>query len=366
MPAFADCLGNWRPDFLLNDNSNSSSVHGIGFQVCEINSRSPINAIIHSANKHSMMRETLGPNSIIEPAGDNHTMVDSLLGSFDLNLPIHIVRGRDSLERSEFRFAAEKEAGSFPRLVNVSDLQLLPNSSSPTGYSLYYSNPEPKNGDSKLERVHQVLLTLFPKEFALLSQEMLRHLAKIAINDFRTILFVNDQRFLGIILQEVDNLVANHKILTPEQGQILRQGIVATVLPGSRELKEIVASGHNQEGVQKNRYILKAARESRGKGHVLGVELSAAEWKSTLLEMQNSTIRADTTPYVLQQYVQQPEFDVVLDAKTVVSNSKMVGTYYTANGRYVGLGPWRSGNGRICNVYNGSCVLLMSVTTADT
>lgn len=366
MPAFANCLGNWRPDFLLTNNSNPSSVHGIGFQVCEINSRSPINAIIHSARKHSMARKILGPNSIIEPAGDNQTMVVSLLGSWDLNLPIHIVRGRDSLERSEFRFIAKKKAGSFPRLVNVSDLQLLPDSSSPTGYALYCNNPEPKNKDSKLERVHQVLLTLFPEEFALLSQEMLRHLAKIAINDFRTILFVNDQRFLGIILQEVDSLVAKHKILTPEQGQLLRQGIVPTVLPGSRELKEIVASGHDQEGDQKNLYILKAARESRGKGHVLGVQLSAAEWKSTLLEMQNPTIRTGTTSYVLQQYVQQPELDIVLDAKTTVRNSKMVGTFYTANGRYVGLGPWRSGNGKICNVFSGPCVLLMSVTTADT
>lgn len=56
MPAFADCLGNWRPDFLLTDNEKPSAAPGIGFQICEINSRSPINAILHSAAKHAMMR----------------------------------------------------------------------------------------------------------------------------------------------------------------------------------------------------------------------------------------------------------------------------------------------------------------------
>lgn len=365
MPAFADCLGNWRPDFLLTDNEKPSAAPGIGFQICEINSRSPINAILHSAAKHAMMRKMLGSNSILELAGEYDTMANSLLGSFDLNLPIHVVRGRDALERKEFRCLAEKKTGMFPRLVSVSDLQLLPDSSSATGYALYCSRDEPKNGESKVERVHQVLLTLFPEEFGLLSQEMLHHLAKVAVNDFRTILFVNDQRFLGIILQEVDGLVAHHQILTPEEGQILREGIVPTVLPGSPELSKMVASNRDQWENVKDRYILKAARESRGRGHLLGAEVSIAEWNAILLEMQDPSIRADTTSYVLQPYVQQPEFDVVAGEDTTVPGSRIVGTYYSGNGHYIGLGPWRSGSGRICNVFGGSCVLVMSVTTAD-
>jgi hypothetical protein len=89
MLAFADCLGIWRPDFLLTNNGNS----GVnGFQICEINSRTPYNAIIHTAYKHGIIQELLGPDSIIKPAGDFSTLINELFGQFDLDLPIHILR----------------------------------------------------------------------------------------------------------------------------------------------------------------------------------------------------------------------------------------------------------------------------------
>lgn len=295
------------------------------------------------------MQALLEPNDALEPAGNYQYMVESLLGVFDLGLPIHIVRGRDSQENTEFSFLMKENTGLVPRLVHISDLDLVPDSSSATSYRLC----------CREEQVHQVFLSLFPDEFPFLSQDLLWHLARISVNDFRTILLVNDQRFLGILLQEVDDLVSKHKILTPEQGEILRAGIVPTILPGSHELQQLLSS--NNLGQQKHQFILKAARQSRGEGHLIGDEMSVEKWKAVLREMQDPAIRADTPSYVLQPYVQQPRFDIVATKGETVHDCKIVGTYYTANGHFIGLGPWRSGNGKICNVYMGGCVLLMSV-----
>jgi len=360
MPAFADCLGNWRPDFLLTHNDISAP--GPGFQICEINSRAPYNAVIHTAYKHGIMKELLGSNSIIEPAGDSKTMVDGLFDHFNLDLPIHLVRGRDNLERQEFALLAELKTGSRPRLVDVSDLQLEPDSSSSTGLALHCKL---RGTTDEKEPVHQVALALFPEEYNLLAPDMLRHLAKISVNDLRTSLFVNDQRFLGIILQEVNDLVEKHKVLTPDQATILKEGIVPTILPGSPELKKILLSKSDQGDTMKDNFMLKATRASRGNGHLIGDELSAEEWEAALLGMQDPKIREDTTSYVLQTYVRQPKFDIVADKDRTVGNSQMVGTYYTVNGRFVGLGPWRTGNGKICNVFSGGCVLVTSITTIN-
>lgn len=46
-------------------------------------------------------------------------------------------------------------------------------------------------------------------------------------------------------------------------------------------------------------------------------------------------------------------------------NSHMVGSYYSLNGRFMGLGPWRSSEDKICNAHGGGCVVLHPVTRAD-
>ena len=80
--------------------------------------------------------------------------------------------------------------------------------------------------------------TLFPDEFGLLSQGMLRQLATVAVNDLRGSLLVNDQCFLGIILQELNSLVTKHGILTQYQAETLQKCIVRTLPPASAELKQ--------------------------------------------------------------------------------------------------------------------------------
>lgn len=359
----AGSLGHWRPDFVLTDNDSSTSGNNNGFQLCEINSRAPYNALIFTAYKHGVLTELLDPHSTLDTPGEMNDMLDSLLGLFNLELPIHIVKGRDQIKRLEFALLVEKRTGLRPRFVNVSDLQLRPDPASPTGYALYCDGQGQRgSGEDKqqLERVHQIALSLFWDEYSSLSQEMLRHIAQITTNDLRVNLLVNDERFLGIILQELHDLINKHKIITSEQGKILRDGIVPTILPGSPELESKRTGENNLGKGTKNDYILKASRQSRGEGHLLGEALSEEQWETHLRGMKEST-----SPYVLQPYIRQPQFDIIVDKTRTVPNSYIVGTYYVINGRFLGMGPWRSGNQKICNVFGGSCVLVSSVTLAD-
>jgi hypothetical protein len=108
---------------------------------------------------------------------------------------------------------------------------------------------------------------------------MLRQLATVAVDDPRISLLVNDERFLGIILQELDILVTNHGILTPDQADALQQGIVPTLLPGSPQLKQWMER-NNQD------------------------EASKDKW-------QDSSIRPGVTCYTLQPFVRQVSFDLI-------------------------------------------------------
>ncbi|KAL4913599.1 hypothetical protein BDW62DRAFT_214076 [Aspergillus aurantiobrunneus] len=357
MPAFADCLGIWRPDFLLTDNCNASQASETGFQLCEINCRTPFNAIVYAAYKHQIMGGLLRrPGSILEPAGDADILVDGLLSHFDLHLPIHIVRGRDGLDRRDFALLVEQKTGSRPKMVSASELQLRPDPSSETGFALHCSSRSPGS---------EAAMVLFADEYSSLSGDILRHLAKAAVNDFRTNLLVNDQRFLGIILQELENLVRKHHVLTLDEADTLHAGIVPTILPGSLELQKLLPILHDERGAIKSGFICKAARSSRGNGHLLGSEISKQEWESVLLRMQDASIRGDATSYVLQPYVQQPKFDIVVDKDRTVCGSQMVGSYFCRSGRFAGLAPWRTSSGKICNVYGAGCLIVESVTTSQ-
>ncbi|KAJ5990757.1 hypothetical protein N7522_010964 [Penicillium canescens] len=168
---------------------------------------------------------------------------------------------------------------------------------------------------------------------------MLRHLAKVA-------------RFLGIIPQELNDLVQEHHVLTSDEPRILRAQIVPTILPGSQDLKNLLPTLRDEGEIIKNNFICKAARSSRGNGHLLRNEISKQEWGVVLLGMQDPRILAEGINYVLQPYVRQPKFDIAVEKDRTVCGSQMVGTYYTANGRYAGLGLWRTG-GKSCNVNNG-------------
>jgi len=75
----------------------------------------------------------------------------------------------------------------------------------------------------------KVALELHQWEMKALDQDILKALAPLCFNDLRTIFLVHDKRMLGIVLQELDSLVYRHNVLTLEEAEMLRNGIVPTI-----------------------------------------------------------------------------------------------------------------------------------------
>ncbi|KIM94579.1 hypothetical protein OIDMADRAFT_135699 [Oidiodendron maius Zn] len=350
-----DRLGQWRADILLQNGESSDS--RAGFSICEINARGPLNSILTNAYGSKLMGDMTRHFSRLEPVSDPNVMLDSLFAAFEPNLPLHFIRGDDPYTSTvEFEEVFERRTGMVPKVVNPANLRLLSDPDSYTGYSLYCvrssndTGSDPRHStDHVLERIHQAGLQLFHHEYRALSSEILLHLGLHGVNDLRTIFHVNDKRILGIIHQEIDALVNKHGVLTAAQGELLQRGVVPTTLPGSPELEDLISQCRNGI-VKKEDFIVKPCRGGRGFGHILGESLSTEEWESMLMGMQDPTLYADKTQYIIQPFIQQPVFDLMLDEDNSVCQNFMVGTYYIFNGRYVGLGGWRSSPGKLCSM----------------
>ncbi|KAE8137427.1 hypothetical protein BDV38DRAFT_282973 [Aspergillus pseudotamarii] len=361
MRPFKDSMGHFRPDLVLTDGDDSLTVP---FRVCEINCRNPFNAILSSVYRYETVSRLLKPPVAVQPAADWEGMVEDLFTLFDPSLPIHLVAGRDEMSREDFTSLAHRRTGLCPRIIKLSDLRLEPDASSQTDYALYCSYQDAGDQETKLERIHQAVPLLFADEFCQLSYHLLCHLAFVAVNDFRSILLLDDKRLLGIVRQEAEAL-SDIGILTPQQAILLKEAIVPTILPRSQELEHIVHS-YREGKISKGDFIFKPWSLSRGNGHLLGETLSAQEWEQHLLNMQGLDLSTtDNTLYLLQPYIKQPTFRLYLEDDTKHTDTYMVGTYHAVNGRFVGLGTWRTGPGRICTGFSSGNVPLISVIAAD-
>jgi hypothetical protein len=164
---FQDRLGHWRPDISLTD--CESSVSGTYPKICEINSRGFLNIILTHAYGHGAMGEMTKHSHKLGPVSAASCMVDDLFTLFDPKLPIHLLRGEDELSSSVvFDDLVERRLGMRPRIVKPSDLRVLPDVDSDTGYSLYClcrkQVPEPIRRDEDgepLELIYQAGLQLF-------------------------------------------------------------------------------------------------------------------------------------------------------------------------------------------------------------
>ncbi|KAE8357409.1 hypothetical protein BDV27DRAFT_139381 [Aspergillus caelatus] len=196
------------------------------------------------------------------------------------------------------------------------------------------------NGEA-LEQVHQIGLQLFDYELFALPLEMVRHIGLCCVNDPRSVFIAHDKRILGIILQELDALLHKHKVLSPAQAQLLRERIIPTILPGSSEFNTLLEDSQ-QDPQTKNGYILKPVRDARGNGILLGKNISVHEWETMLASLGSQAAKTSVPQYMIQHLLPLPSFHWFWDEQRRVRESRMVGTYFSVNGRFVGLGMWRA------------------------
>jgi hypothetical protein len=349
MPRYQGHQGNLRPDILLPVTEREIPE----FRVCEINGRFPISFLHYVATAYEALAGGTWSPPSIEPATKHNVLLGSLFELFGSDGPVHFVKESQNFPSDSPLFGImEERTGARPRTVRPSDLRLVPSASSQTGFNLYCvwgADPTIKTPPSSLlevdgemlEPVHQVGLQLYDFELFSLSPEMTRHIAACCRNDPRSVFIAHDKRILGIILQELDSLVGTQRVLSPAQAQTLREHIIPTILPGTADFRVLLHQTHTKADV-KDQYILKPTRDARGAGIMLGKDLSTEHWRSILTSLDSQDI-SSSTRYMLQPLLELRSFDWFWDEERQVRKSRSVGTYYSMNGRFVGLGMWRTG-----------------------
>ncbi|KID98388.1 Aerobactin siderophore biosynthesis, IucA/IucC, partial [Metarhizium majus ARSEF 297] len=363
--------GNLRPDMLIL----AAEEHAVPqFRVCEINGRFPINYLHHAASAYEALAGLPWRIPLLKPATDYTKLRDSLFQLFDPSVPIHFVgQTCDFPQDSPLFGLVEQRTGMRPRLVKPSSLVLIPCGSEPTGFSLYCvwgADPAVTKRPLRLiteegrvlEEVHQVGCQLYDFELFALDPDMVRHIAMRSVNDMRSVFIAHDKRILGIRRQELDALVHKHGALTLAQARILEQGIVPTILPGCERLRQLLDASYADPGI-KDGYILKPFRLAKGSGILLGRDMSVSEWCCILESMKTADLHSCTAQYVLQPLQKVRSVNWFWDEERMVCRSKMVGAYFSVNGRFVGLGGWRTATASE-NVISASTKDVTSVLSA--
>ncbi|PYI05973.1 hypothetical protein BO78DRAFT_128353 [Aspergillus sclerotiicarbonarius CBS 121057] len=348
---FRECQGHWRSDLLL------SAEWPRTFRICEINARFAINAQLLAAYGYEIYGEMASERSCVFAGADARKFVQSQLELFDPRYPVHIVKDQHLTPFVEmFVSYAEQNTGLQPTIVKPCDLRLVQDDASATGYSLYCKStreyPDLVEDGEPLDRIYQTGIHLVPHEFRSMPGKILRQLALCCVNDMRSILLIHDKRILGVLLEELDSLVNKHQVLTTEQAELLRQGIVPTINPGSAELEQLIDRCAKSD-TTKDSYIIKPVRSARGDGILLGRELSPTQWEALLIDLRDPKPAPDRTVYIIQPLIRQPVFEL-FNHRGESQFGAIVGSSHLANGKFTGLGCWRAGGAEVCNVSSGA------------
>ncbi|RAL03058.1 uncharacterized protein BO80DRAFT_24723 [Aspergillus ibericus CBS 121593] len=347
---FRECQGHWRTDLLL------SAQWPRTVRICEINARFAINTQLLAAYGYEIYGEMASDRGCVFAGADARKFVQSQLDLFDPRHPVHIIKGEHvSLYVEVFLSYAEQNTGLQPTIVKPCDLRLVQDHASATGYSLYCRSvrecPDLIEDGEPLDRIYQTCVHLLPHEFRSMPVGILRQLSLCCVNDMRSVLLVHDKRILGVLLEELDSLVDKHRVLTVEQAELLRQGIVPTINPGSTELEQLIDKS-TESSMAKDSYIIKPVRSARGDGILLGRDLSPTQWEDLLIDLRDPKLTPDRTVYIIQPLIQQPVFEL-LDHRGESQVSPIVGASHLANGKFTGLGFWRAGGAEVCNLSSG-------------
>ena len=271
---------------------------------------------------------------------------------FDPSLPLHLLKGEErGLDIHLFIDFVHATTGRRPSLITPSQLRVLREDSSPTGFGLFCVNGVEENGSENLERIYQVGLELHQRELRKLPQSTLREISRVCFNDFRTVFLVHDKRMLGLVLEELNKLV-DRKVLTPGHARILRDGVTPTKIPGSSDIQVLIRQTMNNPGL-KDEMLLKPIRSGKGDGIAFGTDMTLECWMSQLQDLANPELIMNKVQYVVQRDIKQPRYDMLSPSASQFQSNHLVGTYMAVHGEFVGLGLWRTSPDRICAVSSG-------------
>ncbi|KAK8096118.1 hypothetical protein PG999_014140 [Apiospora kogelbergensis] len=360
MARYRDCLGAWRPDFLIHMDEGGQE----RFKVTEINARFSFNGLMHLAYGQAALQEKLGRTSEFVGATDPEKAFQGSFGIFQPEYPLHLLKGlEEGIDIHMFIHEVERRFNFKPRLITPADLRLLPDSNLVGGYRLccvvedaaHLTSPpgfwtvDTPSGEI-WEEVRQVGLELHQRELMGLGPQMLRQISLRCFNDLRTILLVHDKRMLGIVRQEIPQLVVSG-VLTSGQADTLLGGIAETLLPASEDLGRFLQACRASSQL-KDQYILKPIRSGKGDGIVFGDDLDHAGWISALEALLSPGVRLGSA-YVVQRRIVHCLYDMVLKDSAGKVRYPLIGTFHIVGGQLLGLGIWRASDRRIVAISSG-------------
>ncbi|KAG5795803.1 hypothetical protein H9Q69_005126 [Fusarium xylarioides] len=359
LPQFSQCRGSWRPDFLMEDNIERQE----NYCITEVNARFSFNGFMHEAYGQAATNESLeSVETKLLPATNTDDILEGLFSLFDPEYPLHLVKGTEKgIDIHMFIDAVEHRFGVKPRLISPADLRLFPDARSKSGFRLCCVIQD-RDGQVPntwrfvtphgeiYEEINQVGLELYQRELIALEPEIMRQISLRCFNDMQTILLVHDKRMLGIVRQEIPQLVARG-VVTAVQAEALRLGVAETLLPGSKELNDLLQVSLTSPDMRHG-YILKPIRSGKGNGIIFGDDVTAPEWTS-LLQGLTSPGEISAELCVVQRRITPRKYDFVLRAAEGMVQYPLVGTYHVTDGKLLGLGNWRASGGRIVAVACG-------------
>lgn len=259
---------------------------------------------------------------------------------FDDTKPLGLVKGRESgydihLFRQLYRQS---------RFVDPKNIRLVPCGASPSGYTLA----------DNIGNIEQIALELHQDELEAFDEQILLEVGARCSNDLHTVFFVHDKRMLGLLHQELDNLVSS-AVLTMEQANVLRRGLVETHLPGSQSFRNILEDTRN-----KHMWVLKPSQAGKGEGILFGKDLDDDAWKGFIGFGLDGT--AVEMPYVIQRYIVQKKHNLLVNPNEREESPRrvkwsVVGTMLCLNQYFLGSTLWRTSDTDITAVSRGGAYM---------
>lgn len=203
---------------------------------------------------------------------------------------------------------------------------------------------ETNGGNGGPRPIEQCSLELFQDEYAQLDPAVLQKIATCCVSDLRTVFITHDKRLLGIIEQELPDLV-ERGVLTADERQALENGIAHTILAGSNEMQQILKLSKSDEKLR-GKYIVKAVRDGFGTGIQMGKGLSQEEWLKLLESQAVKALLPSEGTVVVQKLVDHVWYDIVRHDGDDAGQPKLlhlIGSYHMINGKLGVYGPWRVG-----------------------
>ncbi|KAL5051250.1 hypothetical protein BDW71DRAFT_202441 [Aspergillus fruticulosus] len=359
---YRDRAGSWRPDFLVEDDFADPSGQALeNFRITEINARFSFNGYMLCAYGQDGLADLgMGRNGVF-PATDSAELINGLLGLFRHDRPLHLLKGSEpGYDIHMFIDFLKRKTGISPRLVTPADLRLIPDDRQRAGYKLcclvkdQLTSPAAliTHGGESMEEIHQLGLELHQHELLALEPEMLRQVSLRCFNDMRTVLLVHDKRMLGILKQEIPQLVSRG-VLSAPQGLALEKGIADTILPGSPELEGLIKQCTVSPNLR-HEYILKPIRSGKGAGIIFGDDMDDADWVAALGKLCRASRPVPVgSTYVVQRRIRPRLYELVLRASGERVSYPLIGTFHAVHGKFLGLGVWRSSPDRIVAISHG-------------